>query len=300
MYIFGHTSSAVKFILYNFIKIVKYLSNLSVIKDILLIFISIHGIFLLSAYTSLRFILDFTERNIYMNFTKLKAPTLKELFVQEIETMILSGKLKIGEKLPSERILAQQMQVSRAVINGGIAELARKGFVKVKPRSGVFVIDYRRYGTVESLLSIMNYKGGQLGKDEVRSILEVKMIVDKLAVELSLDQQTHEDIASLEGYLHKIQEADNHQKAADAAFSFYHELAMTSQNTLLPLIYRSFRVPVTHLWIRFIQKYGKEAVYISAKNILKALKNHDKAEAIVCVERAISTSISGPKEIYED
>ncbi|MGF7145583.1 DNA-binding FadR family transcriptional regulator [Anaerotaenia torta] len=235
-----------------------------------------------------------------MDFTKLKAPTLKELFVTELETMILSGKLKIGEKLPPERVLAEQMQVSRAVVNGGIAELSRKGFLKVKPRSGVFVMDYRRYGTVETLLSIMNYNGGHLRRDEIRSILEIKMIVDKLAVELSVDRHTEEDITSLERYLDKMRRLnDNQEKAADAAFSFYHELAMTSRNTLLPLIYRSFRVPVSHLWIRFIQKYGNEVVCNSAGKILEALKNHDKEGAVTAVEKAITASISGSKEIYE-
>ena len=236
-----------------------------------------------------------------MDFSKLKAPTLKELFVRELETMILSGKLKIGEKLPTERILSEKMQVSRAVVNSGIAELSRKGFLKVKPRSGVYVIDYRRYGTVETLLSIMNYNGGHLRRDEIRSILEIKMIVDKLAVELSVDRHTDEDIASLELYLDKMkQQNDNTEKAADAAFNFYHEIAMTSQNTLLPLIYRSFRVPVTHLWIRFVERYGNEVVYNSASKILNAVKNHDKMKAIESVEKAISASISGSREIYEN
>lgn len=233
-----------------------------------------------------------------MDFAKLKAPTLKELFVSELESMILSGKLKIGEKLPSERILAEKMQVSRAVVNSGIAELARKGFLMVKPRSGVYVIDYRRHGTVETLLSIMNYNGGHLRRDEIRSILEIKMIVDKLAVELSVDRHIDEDIANLERCLEDIIN-DDIEKAADAAFTFYHELAMTSRNTLLPLIYRSFRVPVSHLWIRFIQKYGSDVVYNSARQILLALKNHDKEGAVACVEKAISASISGSKEIYE-
>ncbi len=236
-----------------------------------------------------------------MDFTKIKAPTLKEIFVREIETMILSGKLKIGEKLPPERILAEQMQVSRAVVNSGISELSRKGFLEVKPRSGVFVIDYRRYGTTETLLSIMNYNGGQLNKDEIRSILEMKLIVDKLAVELSVERHTKENVAALEQCLTEMQTLNaNSEKAADAAFSFYHELAMTSQNTLLPLIYRSFRIPVIQLWIRFIQKYGNEVVCRSAQETLNALKSCDKERAIASVERAISSSISGPKEIYED
>ena len=166
-----------------------------------------------------------------MDFTKLKAPTLKELFVRELETMILSGKLKIGERLPPERILAEKMQVSRAVVNSGISELSRKGFLMVKPRSGVFVMDYRRYGTVETLLSIMNYNGGHLRRDEICSILEIKMIVDKLAVELSVDRHTDEDIVSLEEYLDEMQcMNDNITKAADAAFSFYHEFASNSSS----------------------------------------------------------------------
>ena len=35
-----------------------------------------------------------------------------------------------------ERELARQMQVSRAVVNGGLAELAAQGFVEIRPRQG--------------------------------------------------------------------------------------------------------------------------------------------------------------------
>ena len=48
-----------------------------------------------------------------MEFKKLNAPSLKELFISELENMIISGRLPIGTKLPSERELASSMQVSR-------------------------------------------------------------------------------------------------------------------------------------------------------------------------------------------
>lgn len=82
-----------------------------------------------------------------MLFKKLSAPSLKELFVAELEGMILSGKLEIGAKLPPERELAESMQVSRAVVNSGLDEMEKKGFLVVKPRIGTFVADYRKYGT---------------------------------------------------------------------------------------------------------------------------------------------------------
>ncbi|MGF6989756.1 GntR family transcriptional repressor for pyruvate dehydrogenase complex [Lachnospiraceae bacterium PM6-15] len=236
-----------------------------------------------------------------MNFAKLSAPTLKELFVKELEAMILSGKLKIGEKLPPERTLAERMQVSRAVVNGGIAELARKGFLQVKPRSGVYVVDYRRYGTAETLLSIMNYNGGHLRNDEIRSILEIKMIVDTLAAELAVEKCTDEDIEALEERLAEMGKHDKNDEAtADATFDFYHELCMISDNTLLPLIYRSFRIPITHLWIRFAEKYGNETLCRNAGTILEALKARDKKTAREAIEKSLTAAISGANEIYEN
>ena len=71
-----------------------------------------------------------------MEFQKLSSPSLRELFVEQLEHMILSGKLKIGEKLPPERQLAEMMQVSRAVVNGGLTDLEKNGFIITKPRSG--------------------------------------------------------------------------------------------------------------------------------------------------------------------
>ncbi|MDL2258792.1 GntR family transcriptional regulator [Eubacteriales bacterium OttesenSCG-928-K08] len=235
-----------------------------------------------------------------MEFSKLNAPTLKELFVKELEAMILSGKLEIGQKLPPERELALSMQVSRAVVNSGISELARKGFLHVKPRSGVYVADYRRYGTAETLLSIMHYNGGHLRRAEVRSILEIKIIVDRLAVELAVEKLSQEDIDALKSRLDALAQMLDVEQAASAAFDFYHELALISGNFLLPLIYRSFRIPITHLWMRFVRKYEVSTIHQSACGIFAALEKRDKEAAVLAVENAVRASIGGDREIYED
>lgn len=68
-----------------------------------------------------------------MEFKKITSPSLKELFVEQLEHMILSGTLSVGEKLPSERQLAETMQVSRGVINSGLSELEKKDFWRSIP-----------------------------------------------------------------------------------------------------------------------------------------------------------------------
>ena len=64
-----------------------------------------------------------------MAFRKLTTPSLKEVFVQEVENMILSGELKIGDKLPPESELVESTGVSLSVVTAGIAELESCGFV---------------------------------------------------------------------------------------------------------------------------------------------------------------------------
>lgn len=71
-----------------------------------------------------------------MKFERLSAPTLKSLFVSQLQDKILSGEIPIGTALPSERELAAQMKVSRAVVNSGLAELAEEAFWKSSRAGG--------------------------------------------------------------------------------------------------------------------------------------------------------------------
>lgn len=233
-----------------------------------------------------------------MEFTKLSAPSLKELFINQLETMILSGKISIGEKLPSERELSESMQVSRAVVNSGITELARKGFLIIKPRIGTFVADYRRNGTLETLTSIMNYNGGILRDAEIRSILELRIAFDSLAVELSILKITEEDITLLKSYVSQIKDTNSVETASELAFRFQHELACLSGNTLLPLIFSSFKIPVLSLWKRFCRLYGIESLYENTSSLCYHIEQRDTKKAVQSLTDSINDTINGNRQIY--
>ena len=186
-----------------------------------------------------------------MEFEKLISPSLKELFISNIEAKILSGELPVGQQLPPERQLAQSMGVSRAVVNSGIVELENRGFLDVRPRVGTFVADYRRAGTMETLKSIMTYNRGRLRNEEIRSILEVRDAPNKLAVADIIPHVTELDNMLLLEKVEAIRQARDNRQAAEAAFAFQHELAMLSGNTLLPLIFRSFYSLLRLTWYRY-------------------------------------------------
>lgn len=233
-----------------------------------------------------------------MEFQKISSPSLRELFVEQLEHMILSGKLLIGEKLPPERQLAQAMQVSRAVVNSGIAELEKKGFLIVRPRSGTYVADYRQNGTADTLLAIMNYNGGRLRNDEIKSILEVRIALDTLAAELCIAHVTDQEIETLRKITEQIRNASSIDEAVTAAYEFQHEFALISGNTLIPLIFCSFKAAVTSLWERFCILYGIPTLYENNYRTWTYIRDRDTEGAIAWIQSSVRECIHGCWEIY--
>ena len=233
-----------------------------------------------------------------MEFQKITAPSLRTLFVEQLEHMILSGQLQIGEKLPSERQLAEAMQVSRGVVNGGLNELEKKGFLEVRPRSGTYVADYRRKGTIDTLISIINYHDGIITDDVIRSILELRIALDTLAVQLCIDHITDSDLGLLREQVEKIKHATSNHEAAEAAFAFQHEFALLSGNTLIPLVFQTFRPIVISMWERFCLLHGIPALYDNNDKFWAYLKARDKEGAIAWLESFIGETIKGSREIY--
>ena len=215
--------------------------------------------------------------------------------------MILSGALPMGQKLPSERELCQQMGVSRAVVNGGISELARKGFLEVLPRQGAFVADYRRKGNMETLMAIMDYNGGMLGKDEIRSILEVRWGLEQMAIARVIENATDKDLEKLGKYVTALGSSPlpTPVQAAEIAFRFHHEMTLSSGNSILPLIYSSFKVPCTALWIRFCRKFGVNSLYSNVEKLYRHLLNRDKDGAAAWINAYLTEAIRGSQQIYE-
>ena len=190
------------------------------------------------------------------------------------------------------------MGVSRAVVNSGIVELENRGFLDVRPRVGTFVADYRRAGTMETLKSIMTYNRGRLRNEEIRSILEVRDALDKLAVADIIPHVTELDNMLLLEKVEAIRQARDNRQAAEAAFAFQHELAMLSGNTLLPLIFRSFYSSVLVLWERFCALHGIDTLYQTSCRLCGHIRDKDIPGAVAWIDYCTRETVSGSRCIY--
>ena len=133
-----------------------------------------------------------------MKFKAINTLSIKELFISQIEEMILSGELKPGDKLPTERELADEMNISKTIVHDGIRELARIGFLDVISRKGIYVADYTFTGNLETLLAVIRYRGDTLDSKMITSLLDVRIYLECPALEILCASRTEDDIARLE------------------------------------------------------------------------------------------------------
>jgi GntR family transcriptional repressor for pyruvate dehydrogenase complex len=76
-----------------------------------------------------------------MPFQKIEAEKLSRSVERQIELLILRGVLKPGERLPSERDLAERLSVSRPSLREAVAALQDRGLLTTRAGAGIFVAD---------------------------------------------------------------------------------------------------------------------------------------------------------------
>ncbi|MFY0692475.1 MAG: FCD domain-containing protein [Paracoccaceae bacterium] len=89
-----------------------------------------------------------------MPFQKIHAEKLSSSVVNQIELLILRGVLRPGDRLPSERELADRLGVSRPSLREAVSELQDRGLLKARAGAGIFVAEMIGAAFSDSLLDL--------------------------------------------------------------------------------------------------------------------------------------------------
>lgn len=233
-----------------------------------------------------------------MNFKKIDAPSIKELFLSQIEEMILSGELKPNDRLPSERELADTMGVSKTIVHEGIRELTRMGFLDVVSRKGVYVADYACTGNLDTLFAIIRYRGGMPDRKMLIDLLNVRIYLECPAIEILAHRHDPDDIKQLEFLLADVQRAisSDIQTFASTLFMYRKTLTALSGNCISPLIMNAFFTASISAWTDYCEYIGRQDTYAMLAQTTEYIRNGDSEGAIrlftECIEKYKSHLLS--------
>lgn len=122
--------------------------------------------------------------------------------VQQITDAIRAGDLSVADRLPSERVLARQMDISRPTLREAVKVLVQTGVLEVRPGAvgGIFV----RSDTVPVQL---NDDGWRLRVSEVTDVLEARRVIQINIAQLAGMRATEEDVRAMDTTLSLLRES---------------------------------------------------------------------------------------------
>jgi GntR family transcriptional repressor for pyruvate dehydrogenase complex len=220
----------------------------------------------------------------------LRSTNLRDVFVERLEGLILSGALPIGERLPPERALAERLGVSRPVVHEGLVELAARGLVTMRPRVGTVVNDYRRQGSLALLGSLVNHAHGDFAPPLLDGMLGLRRLVQGDAVRLATLNRSAGDLADLDAIVAREARVDHGDVDAvvELDLAFHHAVALASGNPVYPMLVRSFEPAERNLASRFFAEPAVAAdVFARHRRIVAAITTRNAPEAVALMEELL-------------
>src|SRR5712692_9895601 len=171
-------------------------------------------------------------------YTPIQSVRVFEQVAVQIETRILAGELRNGDRLPTERELAEQFQVSRTAVREAMKILAQKGLVDMRPGRGTIVIDGAHEAMQDSIGLVMKLTLGEVGGSD--NLVEVREMLETEIAALAAARATEKEIAAMREAVRVMDENLNNADAYIAADNRFHEaLARATQNTLIFILINS-------------------------------------------------------------
>ncbi len=210
-------------------------------------------------------------------YTPIRANRLYEQIAEQIEKLILRGELRSGDRLPTERELAERFQASRTAVREAMKLLAQKGLVDMRPGRGTMVIDGTSQAMRHSLGLMMRL--GQAGSSV--NLVEVREILEPEIAALAAARATEEHIATMREAVEIMDASLDDADAFIAADNDFHRaLAKGSGNALILALVDSIVDLLSEQRKQiFTVDGGPERGQFHHKAILKAIMQHDPEAA---------------------
>jgi len=203
--------------------------------------------------------------------------TQERLYVRvarRIEDLVSSGEVSAGDKLPSERDLAEMLQVSRPSIREAMIALEVSGVIEVRSGSGIYVADRSR-----QLSAVVADEG--IGPFE---ILEMRLLIEPETCALAAERISDDQLEQLRKIYDEMGRTSGTSEVEAFDSQFHNLIAEASENTAIART-------VSWLWLqrdqselsrgfhRLIIEEGVYPVLDEHTAIFKALETRNPDEA---------------------
>lgn len=217
------------------------------------------------------------RRNPSLPLTPISNTRIYEEISKQIENAIYSRKLLPGDKLPSERELAERFHTSRVSVREALRALEHSGLVVIKrgARGGAFIAEAQSAAVTASLSMML-----RLGATSIHHLTEARVLLEPDLARMAARRATKEDIKNLGALIAAQERALETHGPHHYDLQFHRLVAAASKNPVLTLVMGS----VADLIVEAISSLRltldvRRHVSVFHRQVFLAIKERDEEKA---------------------
>ncbi|MCB1476722.1 MAG: FadR family transcriptional regulator [Rhodobiaceae bacterium] len=206
----------------------------------------------------------------------------------QIRSHIAKGNLRVGDRLPAERELARQLNVSRNTVRQALRSLSKLGLLEIRKgtKGGAYVKDDGGVAVLSGFTDM--YAFGSISPGH---LTEVRILVCSEVVRLACERRTDEELIALEL---NVSAAENLALVGDREgrmavnLEFYRILAAMTRNPILMTLTEAVHVILTKFIVSIGGPTTNEYVMPLRAKLMRAIRQRDADLGVEAVREHLS------------
>ncbi len=219
-----------------------------------------------------------------MQESSIVKSSISKQIAEQLREAIVSGRFKIGDRLPTEDELAQRYGVSRPSVREALKRLAAQNLVRARrgPSGGNFVVQPSYEALAESLSASATLLVG-MGALEIEEIIEARRMLQSGCLKLAIENATEEQIADIETALQRQKNPQiDDQAFCQADVAFHRALVDAAGNGMIKFVMYTVieaLVPLTNMVVSVVRE--RSDIISLHEQILEQLRRQNSEDLIL-------------------
>ncbi|BDZ48165.1 transcriptional regulator [Frondihabitans sucicola] len=172
-------------------------------------------------------------------------PLGRDQLLERLMQSLVGGDFNPGDKLPSERQLAETYNVSRPVIREVMQRLKERGILHIAPGSGAFLRESTPLDWARPLDALGSHRAAT-----TRQLVEARVMLEVRAASLAAERATPEDLENLQRALAAFAGTTDLFERARCDIAFHSLIARSSHNPVIEMMFGAIAPLVFEVMLR--------------------------------------------------
>jgi GntR family transcriptional regulator, transcriptional repressor for pyruvate dehydrogenase complex len=229
-----------------------------------------------------------SAKQIAEQLRKIEVRPPSHLIIEQLRDLIGGGALKPGQRLPSERIMAERFEVSRGIVREALRHLEFYGVLRTLPQSGTVL---ENLGATTLVLLIDNIL--DMPANDFETLSEARLMIETHAARLAAERATSKQVAEIRQVHERIAAAaENGQRALEENMLLHLRIAGASGNAVIRSFVSQIEPEITRLSIQYDAYRDGRIPEVVAEHevIVKAIENKDPQAAADAMARHLENN----------